>query len=226
MNVTVNRTQLKLLAIVAMLINHTCLLADWMQPPIWIVGCITAPIMMYLLVQGLTYTHSKKRYFSRLLAFAILSQVPFSLAFGTLRLNFLFTLVVAFMFLFFLEKFRSRWQATSFVQNLFGLFMCAVFFMLFGFCDWSWLAFVECLIFYWLKLTKPLYSFSLVSLMYGLFMASRGYMISVYGIGMVLLILVGLMLTYCYHGKQGKYRLKWFFYGFYPLHLLFLLLVF
>ena len=221
MKVTVNRTQVKLLAIVAMFINHFCLIKSLMQPPIWVIGCITAPIMMYFLVQGMNYTHSKKRYFLRLLVFAILSQTPFSLAFGTLRLNFLFTLVVAFLFLFFLDK----WHLTSFVRRLFYLLMLAIFLMLFSFCDWSWLAFAECLIFYYLQATKPVYSFSLVSLLYGLFMVSRGYAISVYGIGVVLLILVGLMLTYCYHGKQGRYHLKWFFYGFYPLHLIFLLFV-
>ena len=50
--------------------------------------------MIYFLIEGYFYTHDVRRYAKRLLLFALLSQLPFSLAIGGFFGNMLFTLLI------------------------------------------------------------------------------------------------------------------------------------
>ena len=71
------------------------------------IGYFTAPVMCYFLVEGFRYTRSRKNYGLRLLLFSLLSQLPFSLAFHDLiktfsvpvYLNVIFTFLTCFLIL-------------------------------------------------------------------------------------------------------------------------------
>ena len=58
------------------------------------IGTFTGPVMIYFLIEGYFYTHDVRRYAKRLLLFALLSQLPFSLASGAFFGNMLFTLLI------------------------------------------------------------------------------------------------------------------------------------
>ncbi len=58
------------------------------------IGTFTGPVMIYFLIEGYFYTHDVRRYAKRLLLFALLSQLPFSLATGGFFGNMLFTLLI------------------------------------------------------------------------------------------------------------------------------------
>ena len=58
------------------------------------IGTFTGPVMIYFLIEGYFYTHDVRRYAKRLLLFALLSQLPFSLAIGGIFGNMLFTLLI------------------------------------------------------------------------------------------------------------------------------------
>ncbi len=80
--------QLKLIAIAAMTIDHF----TWVFFPgcqtIWyvyllhIIGRLTAPIMWFFLAEGAHYTHDIKSYSKRLFLFAIVSHFAYCFAFG------------------------------------------------------------------------------------------------------------------------------------------------
>jgi len=77
------------------------------------VGYFTAIIMCYFLVEGYQYTHSKKKYAYRLIIYALISEIPYCLAFtenGVLEfcgLNMLFTLFICFCILFVVERVKN-----------------------------------------------------------------------------------------------------------------------
>ena len=82
---TLSRRTLKLAALFFMLLNHIA----WIFLPEDSLACglltglgyFTAPVMCYLLAEGVFLTRSVLRYLFRLLLFALLSQVPYDLAF-------------------------------------------------------------------------------------------------------------------------------------------------
>ena len=91
------RDAIKYLAIFTMLLNH---IANVLLPEntiLWEVlvdiGYFTAITMCYFLVEGFYYTHSRRKYGERLLIFAGISQVPYTMAFGYSQLNMIFTFI-------------------------------------------------------------------------------------------------------------------------------------
>mgnify|MGYP004459310819 CR=1 FL=1 len=92
------RDAIKYLAIVAMTLDHIAYI--FLEPHTLLyrlflcIGTFTGPVMMYFLIEGYFYTHDVRGYAKRLLLFALLSQLPFSLAMGGFFGNMLFTLLI------------------------------------------------------------------------------------------------------------------------------------
>ena len=93
---------LKLIAIISMALHHVVMVL-WEVMPLWIhipayaLRGITFPIMAFFLVEGFRRTSNLKRYMLRLLAFAVVSQIPYALALGTplwTPLNIIFTILL------------------------------------------------------------------------------------------------------------------------------------
>ncbi|MDO4477596.1 MAG: TraX family protein [Lachnospiraceae bacterium] len=79
-----NRDMIKMVAMLTMLVNHaaSALLPEGtlLQEILRDIGYFTAPVMCCFLVEGYRYTRSLKAYGTRLLIFAVLSQLPYQLA--------------------------------------------------------------------------------------------------------------------------------------------------
>ena len=76
---------LKLTAIIAMVIDHVAAVFipynSWLYLPCRLIGRIAFPIFAFLLVEGFYHTRNIRKYLTRLGVFALISELPFDLAF-------------------------------------------------------------------------------------------------------------------------------------------------
>ena len=109
----IDRSVLKWIAVLTMVIDHVgaILFPDqiWMR----VIGRVAFPIYAYCLAEGFRYTSDYRRYLGRLALFAILSEIPFDLAFYGVPFSFahqnvFFTLTLGLILLWVLERCREQ----------------------------------------------------------------------------------------------------------------------
>ena len=208
-----NTFTLKCIAIASMLIDHIGAVLfpqyEWMR----IVGRLAFPIFAYLLVEGFIYTKDVKKYLIRLGIFALISEIPFDLAFFRSFLylghqNVFFTLFMGILMLYSMKKTPGRVQ-----QVLVMISMLLI-------SDWlcmdygSW-GLLMILAFYEYRDKKSL-KLVLIILLNGL-MWGMGYLTQVFAGFAVIPI--------WFHNRQLGPKMKLFFYVVYPAHLLILFLI-
>lgn len=225
-----NSNHLKIIAIIAMTIDH---IADLLYPGMpnifisnvmHIIGRLTAPIMFFFICEGYHYTKDVKKYISRLFIFALISHFAYCFAFGINFIPFrtgnifnqtsiMWTLAWAVVALHIVHGKNNlkEWQK--------WLLIVLINLITFS-SDFSSIAVMTILFMYdrrgnlksqmicmmaWLSL-YALISYLFVSKTYGL-------------IAMTAILVYPLLKNY--NGKRGKVKwLKWFFYLYYPLHLI------
>lgn len=233
-----NRDAIKYIAMFTMLLNHIGNIFLPLGSVLWLIfinlGYFTAITMCYFLVEGYAYTHSKKRYALRLALFALLSQLPYSLAFSTgsaLQFNgmsMLFTLLLCFFIILALERLQSP---------ALKILAVAALTLVSLFSDWGVFAPMFTVLFVWARGDERRVKLSyLISLLFfGLYqymgfsgVLSAGKNIVNTLAGMAGIALSGVCILYLYNGqraRRGQGFSKWFFYIFYPAHLLILGLI-
>lgn len=107
-----NTFQLKMLAILSMLIDHIGAIFYPDVPVLRCVGRLAFPIFCFLLVEGFYHTRNVWKYMLRLGTFAILSEAPFDLAFGYRlwspeKQNVFFTLLIGLIMIWILDQERE-----------------------------------------------------------------------------------------------------------------------
>ena len=84
-----NSNQIKLIAIIAMTIDHLTWTffpgtqAVWYVYALHIVGRLTAPIMWFFIAEGCHYTHDMGKYIGRLFLFALVSHFAYDMPSGS-----------------------------------------------------------------------------------------------------------------------------------------------
>lgn len=106
-----NGFELKLFAMVTMTIDHTAAILGCgsFYSNMRMIGRLAFPVYCFLLVEGFFHTHDPLNYFGRLFLVALVSDVPFDLAFGGgwpswSHQNVLFTLLLGFIGIWLLEN--------------------------------------------------------------------------------------------------------------------------
>ncbi len=230
-----NRDLIKYIAMFTMLLNHIAhvfltsgtVLCEVFED----IGYFTAPVMCFFLVEGYEHTRSKPKYGMRLFIFAVISQIPYALAFRFGNLNMIFTLLCCFLILTAMEKIEN---------TLFRIIVCMILMLATAVSDWGIIAPLCTILVYNGKGNprKTAFGYGIVYIMFAFFnvqndMYSTQGDWTVYtavhalfsGVG---IIAAAVTLLVFYNGKRmerGKNFSKWFFYLFYPGHLLILYLI-
>ncbi|MCQ2519267.1 MAG: conjugal transfer protein TraX [Lachnospiraceae bacterium] len=90
------------------------------------IGRLAFPIFIFLLVEGLIYTKNRRKYASRLLLFALISEVPFDLANSGKWFNPGYQSVYLTLFFGFLGIWFAEWVKGKEVKKLLGILSMAV----------------------------------------------------------------------------------------------------
>lgn len=206
----INGFTLKWIAIITMLIDHIGAILYPQYLVLRMIGRIAFPIFCFLLVEGALHTHNIHRYEGRLLLFALISELPFDYAFyGGVNIehqNVFFTL---FFGLLMLEVLKSERNVLYSVLATIGAILLAEMMA----TDYGAGGILIILCFYLLRnrqVEKQVAFVAMNSLYYGWGVQTYA------GLAAIPMLL--------YQGEQGP-KMKYFFYLFYPAHLLILYLI-
>lgn len=213
-------SKLKKLAIITMLIDHvgafilepyillynTSALFQQFSTTTRLIGRLSFPLFVFLLVEGFMHTRNLGKYTLRLGLFALISEVPFDLANKGFVLelsyqNIFFTLTLGLLVLTYFQKYQEK-GVTSWLVLLFGIFLAELLK-----ADYGAIGVLLIFLFYYFHddalarnaTTAPLLLLQRTAIL-------------------------ALVPIYFYSGKRGK-QSKVLFYFFYPGHLIFLYLI-
>lgn len=201
---------LKILAMIFMTCDHVAveLLPDW--DFLRMIGRLAMPIYAYMIAEGCRFTHDRKKYLWRLSSLALLCQVVYFFAVGSLYQCILVTFSLSVCLIWALETSPKSWGLLVFLASA---FLCeglpallkgtdfAVDYGIVGVC-------LPALVYLGRTREEKLLGFTL-----GLILLALQYGgIQWFGLGAVPLLML-------YSGERGKLPIGRLFYFYYPAHL-------
>lgn len=219
MKVRFSGNQLKLMAMVFMAIDH---IGAYLFPHIlWlrIVGRLAFPIYAYMIAEGCRHTRSMGRYFSTMAALAAVCQIVYFFAMDSLYMCILVTFSLSIGLIWLLQFAESRQQdLLSRVLVIFGIFtvyfLCDLLPDLLTGSDYQIdYGFIGVLVPVAIYGAKDKASKAVTCLLSLCCLAAFSSKLQWWSLLAVIPLLF-------YSGQRGKRNMKWFFYLFYPAHLL------
>lgn len=224
-----NANHLKLIAIIAMTIDHIC---DLIYPGfplepgamgLHILGRLTAPIMWFFVCEGYYYTHNVKKYMLRMGIFAVISHFAYCFAFGINPIPFstgifnqtsvMYPLFIAVLVMWLQD---ADLPMKKWVKNVLTIVLILSAFP----ADWSCIAVLAILGMYKKRgdlkaQMKEMILYVAIYAAVSFLFVNKGYAFAQIGVLLVYPVLKQ------YNGKKGTANwMKWFFYLYYPLHLI------
>lgn len=224
-----NTDQLKLIAIVSMTADHLASViwpgyqTQWWLILIHLFGRLAAPIFWFMIVEGFVHTRDLQKYMGRLLDFAILSHFAYNFAFGIPFIPFqttIFNQTSVIWALFWAVALLAVYEERFFPMKQWQKTLCAMLVCLITFpADWSCIAVLAIVEIYYHRgnlkrqMAGVMGCVAMYAAVYFLFIDKT------YG-----LLQLGVILVYPlikrYNGQKGNCKwMKWFFYLYYPAHL-------
>ena len=217
-------TMLKIIAMISMVFDHV---GDMFFPEVmWprMIGRIAMPLFSFCIAEGYFYTRDKKKYLLRMGLFALVSEIPFDLAFSRkiefTHQNIMLTFFIALLALMLFDLIRGEKNPETerypIGKSLLGILAVAAMSVLAFLlrADYTVFAVIAVFLFYVFRQLKPILR-CIPGVAFLALTRTMGYYITT-GLSIIPLAL--------YNGKKGK-GLKWLFYAFYPGHLLLLYLI-
>jgi hypothetical protein len=217
---------LKIIALLAMLIDHTgAAFPDIF--PFWFrcVGRLAWPIFAYLLAEGFRHTKAPEKFLMRLLAFSFISEIPFDIVTGnaisfTANTNIFYTLFFGGMAICLCERIKERrgWQTMAVIAAILPTAILAEILTV----DYGGIGVLFIFAMYAIKPKTPrLIAFGAFALSQFIPLAAAFFMgieIPLKYLLMLPFALATVPLIAFYNGERGA-KVKWLFYLTYPAHL-------
>ena len=213
-------TMLKIIAMLSMVFDHA---GDIFFPGVmWprMVGRLAMPLFSFCIAEGYSHTSNKLRYLMRIGLFALISEIPFDLAFEkkinlthqSIMLTF-FISVLALMIYDRITDEKYRQEKTYSIRIILGVLviLAAAVLALLLKADYTIFAVIAVFLFYVFRHKKHVIRCAIGTGFLALTRTKGFYCVT--GLSLIPLLM--------YNGKRGK-GLKWLFYLFYPGHLLIL----
>ena len=207
---------LKILAALSMVIDHVGLMFFPHIRLLRILGRLSFPIFVFMIAEGCKYTRNRKKYFLSVFSMAAVCQVVYFFFDGSTYMSILVTFSLSILMIYALQTFQ---KTPGFLTGL--LFAAAVatvyilnqiFTLDYGF--WGCMVPVFAAVFHHTKFDRIPVHTAMLGL--GLLLLAMEYG------GTQYYALLSLPLLLLYSGKRGKHKMKYFFYIFYPTHLVLL----
>lgn len=220
-------TTLKLIAIITMLIDHfgaiiiqkqlgLSMFQEQYESMITIyyilrnIGRIAFPIFCFLIVEGFLHTRNVKKYAFRLFIFALISEIPFDLAFSGKVVfinyqNVFFTLLIGLITIWSLDYIINIMKDNNRVLVILTILSISFIGMLLAYIiktDYSYIGVLLIIIFYTFRYNRKIQC--VVGAISFLWEPTS---------------IVAFILMYLYNGQRGIKLNKYIFYAFYPIHL-------
>lgn len=215
---------LKIIAIAAMALDHAALIFIGPEPGVLrCIGRIAFPIFAYMIAEGARRTSDSIRYLVRLFVFALISEIPYDLATKNSILEFssqnvFFTLALGLISIEFYNFLKNK--NLGFLAIITTLLLAAAA----GFIksDYGAMGVICCtlLYFYSDKSTPEKIIGSAVSITLLMFAITGFSLDKIFIIPSEKWALFALIPIMLYNGEKGLKINKYFFYAFYPAHLL------
>lgn len=210
----INRFEMKILAILTMFIDHVGAVFFPNDMTWRLIGRFSFPIFALLLVEGFFHTHSKVKYIKRMLLLAFISEIFYDLVFYHRIFylqdqNILFELSLGLILFTFLEKYQDK----SWLLKIFLVTIACLISKLF--CFNYGIYGIIFLYFCFLMHDKIYRLAGLIFLLNVIFIAIGDFFV------LQLFSFLAIFLFLFYNGEQGK-KGQYFFYVFYPVHLIIL----
>lgn len=224
---------LKWIGIITMLIDHIGAVLIYKiflstMNPAWLklywpfryIGRIAFPIFCFTLVEGFVHTRSRGKYLGRLFLFALISEIPFDLAvegvwftWNGANVMFTFTLGLALLWMIQWLLERMKGAGTGIKRFLYALLVIADIVIIMGFAEY---------------LNTDYGAVGILAIVLFYLNRERRLCAAIFGCGAILLLgrvelpgLLAILPILLYNGTRGRQG-KYFFYLFYPGHLLLL----
>lgn len=232
-----NSNTLRLVAVLLMVSDHIWATAmsfgNWMT----YIGRMAFPIFAFQIAEGFVHTKNFKKYTLRLLAFAVISEIPFNLFyssrwFNPYHQNVMFTLLLGLLAIKVIDNLKKDISPKNIGKSLLWLALIAVGGTL-GFVDYGFLGVLTVVMFYLCRGYRftPILQLIGMILINIVFFEGQVFIFDVFGKTVEIpsqgFAVFSLIPIWLYNGKKGKSSkvLQYGFYAFYPVHMLILYLI-
>ncbi|MBQ7922511.1 MAG: hypothetical protein IJ325_08040 [Clostridia bacterium] len=234
---------IKIIAAITMFIDHAGVILfpqyGWMR----IIGRISFPLYAYCIAEGFRYTRNRVQYFLQIFLLGLGCQIVYTVVEQTVYLGILLTFSLSILLMaaadsvvrslsgeqIWLDKVAEKYGKTTLKPAASRIGSCAVFVLVF---TGIWVLTVNvkvdygyCGVFLPLLAFLPKNTWQQKILFFGGMLALAMEQYAGGGSTVQFWSVLAVPILLAYNGKPGKFRMKWFFYIFYPAHMAFLYLL-